>query len=77
MGVVSILAYVKCFYLKGDNLRWIEVQKKAAQAKDILNNRSSKQKLTRFIRFYSRKGRYDTVTFSDFEAMPKILKQKQ
>ena len=58
-------------------MRWIEVQKKAAQTKDILNNKSNKQKLTSFIRYHSRKGTYDTVTFSDLETMPQVLKQQQ
>jgi hypothetical protein len=58
------------------NARWIERSKMEANAKESLKEKQAVAHNAGFKRFVSRKGAYDTITFSDYDSMPYILKLK-
>lgn len=59
-----------------ENARWIERSKMEANAKESLKDKQAVTHSIGFKRFVSRKGAPDTITFSDYDSMPYILKLK-
>ncbi len=57
-------------------MKWIEMRKKEMNAKESVHEKNSMTKFKNFIRYNSRRGTYNTITFSDLDVMPNILKQK-
>jgi len=58
------------------NTRWIERSKMEANAKESTKEKQAVAHNVGFKRSVSRKGAYDTITFSDYDSMPYILKLK-
>jgi len=56
------------------NRKWIE-QRKIVEDERIARDKPNKsQNNDHYVRFLSRRGTYDTITFTDVDSMPAILK---